>query len=100
MLSNPLKVTHDNDVAWAFCRAHTAALAIRIVELEAVTYAFQHTFRAVRDAQVALVTDATGQAACRLGGVFETHVYFIKRGTPFFCGQGIAFSHCLTLEKM
>jgi len=72
-------MTHEDDVARALCRAYATALAIRVVEFESVTHAFQYAFRAIGAAVVALIADTTGQAAGRFSGIFEAQVDFVER---------------------
>ena len=75
-------MTHKDDIARAFRRAYPAALAVCVVELQAMTNPFQDTFRAVDAAGVALVTNATRQAARGLCGIFEPQVYLVERRAP------------------
>ena len=72
-------MTHNDDITRAFSCANTAAFAVRIVELEAVTNSFQHAFGAIGDAEVTFVADATGKAPSGLRGVVQAHVYLVKR---------------------
>jgi len=93
-------MTHEDDVARALCHAHTAALAVGVVELEAVADSFQHTFRAIGEAKIALVAYAAGQTASRLVGVFEAHVYFVERRASLGDSERITLGYWLALKQV
>jgi hypothetical protein len=71
-------MAHEDNVARALGHAHAAALAISVVEFEAVTHSFQYAFRTKSAAKITLVADAAGQTTSSLFRVFETHVHFVE----------------------
>jgi hypothetical protein len=93
-------MTHENYVARALGHAHAAALAIPVVEFEAMTHSFQYAFRAIRAAKVTLVADAARQTTSSLARVFETHVYFVESRASLGRRERITFRNRLGFEKM
>src|SRR5210317_342865 len=93
-------MTHENDVTWAFSRTYAAALAICVVKLEAVADPLQDTLGAIDAAGVTLVTDATGQAASRLGHVVQPQVYLVKSGAPLGRIQRFTIGRRLTFKQV
>ena len=71
-------MTHKVAEADKVYDSHAAALAVCVVELQAMTNPFQHTFRAVDAAGVALVTNATREAAGCLCDILEPQVYLVE----------------------
>lgn len=93
-------MTHENDVSRTFRRAYAAALAVRVVEFEAVAHALQNALRAVSGAIVALVTNAAGQAARCLGCVIQSKVYFVKSRASFRYAYRLAVEGGLALKEV
>ena len=93
-------MTHEDDVARALCHAHAAALAVGVVELKAVADSFQHAFRAIGEAKIALVAYAAGQAATCLGSVFEAYVHFVERRASLGDSERIALGYWLALKQV